>query len=210
MSMIQWQRTLACRLVRHACAVLRPTRPLWASAMERELEHIPTHFQTLVWALGCVRASYMERYFRNFRPALYAFAVGVAFAATDELLTGVLAARPYPHWYLTFAKAHRHLSLELWSVIALTLPVALIAAGFGAMLARIAKVSALTLPFVSLSAWALYALLPLPALYDAPLRLLWEAFVLWPTSTIAGIILPGCGFVLGYRLARPRPSYRGI
>jgi hypothetical protein len=26
--------------------------------------------------------------------------------------------------------------------------------------------------------------------------------LVWPTSTVAGIILPGCGLVLGYRLAR--------
>jgi hypothetical protein len=93
----------------------------------------------------------MERYLSRSRPLLTAIVVGLAFAFLDELITGVLAAVAWPHWYLVFAKAHRHLSLELWSIVAVTLPIALLAAGFGALLARLANASKIVLPCASIA-----------------------------------------------------------
>ena len=75
-----WQRRFALRLVRHAAGVLRASRPEWAAALESELEHVPGHYRALMWAIGCVRASYMERYLGRSRPLLIAIAVGLAFA----------------------------------------------------------------------------------------------------------------------------------
>jgi hypothetical protein len=124
-----WQRRLALRWVRHAAAVLRASRPEWAAALESELQHVPGRYRALMWAAGCVRASYAERYLARSRPLLTAVAVGLAFALLDELVTGVIAAIAWSHWYVMFAKAHRHLSLELWSIVVVTLPIALLAVG---------------------------------------------------------------------------------
>jgi hypothetical protein len=197
-----WQRRFALRFVRHAAGVLRASRPEWAAALESELEHVPGHNRALLWAVGCVRASYTERYLGRSRPLLTAIAVGLAFALLDELVTGVIAAVAWPHWYVVFAKAHRHLSLELWSVVAVTLPIALIAAAFGALLARLANASKIMLPCASIAVWVIYWLVPISTTSDVPLRALWDDFLRSPTSYVAGIILPSCGFFLGFCRAR--------
>jgi hypothetical protein len=197
-----WQRRFAQRLVRHAAAVLRASRPEWAAALESELEHVPGRYRALMWAVGCVRASYIERYLGRSRPLLTAIAVGLAFALLDELVTGVIAAVPWPHWYVVFAGTHKHLSLELWSIVAETLPITLIGAGFGALLARLANSSKTVLPCVSIAVWVLYWLVPIPALCVVPLRVVWDAILLAATSNVASIILPGCALFLGFCRAR--------
>jgi len=200
MSAASWQRGLARRLVRHAAKVLRPAEPSWSAAMEMELEHIPKDSQALAWAFGCLRASYTRRYFKHHAAFLAAVAVGVAYAFADELLSGVLAARPYPRWYVAFARAHKHLSLELW-FSAQMLPSALLAGSFGVVLARLAKGSSTNLPLISLGVWVLYALLPLPGICNVPLGGVWESFRLWPISSIARVVVPSCALVFGYRLS---------
>jgi hypothetical protein len=208
-----WQRRCALHLVRHAAAVLRSTRPDWAAALEHELEHVPGHYRALIWALGCVRASYRERYLGRSRPLLTAVAMGLAFAVLSELVTGIIAAVAWPHWYVEFARTHRHLSLELWSIFAGSLPIALLAAGFGMLLARLANGFRLTLPCVSIAVWMLYWLIPIRTICDVPLRVLWDSFLRSPTSYVAGIVLPGCALFLGFCRARafqpqnrPEPS----
>jgi hypothetical protein len=196
-----WQRRCALHLVRHAAAVLRSTRPDWAAALENELEHVPGHYRALIWAAGCVRAGYMERYGRS-RPLLIAIAIGLVFAVLNELVTGMIAAVAWPHWYAVFARTHRHLSLELWSIFATTLPLALLAAGFGVLLARLANASRLTLPCTSIAVWMFYWLIPIPTTCDVPLRTLWDDFLRSPTSYVAGIVLPGCALLLGFYRAR--------
>jgi hypothetical protein len=144
----------------------------------------------------------MERYLSRSRPLLTAIVVGLAFAFLDELITGVLAAVAWPHWYLVFAKAHRHLSLELWSIVAVTLPIALLAAGFGALLARLANASKIVLPCASIAVWVIYWFVPMPSTCVVPLRVLWDDFLRSPTSYVAGFILPACALFLGFRRAR--------
>lgn len=54
-------RRLARGIVRHAARILRPVRPVWSEAMEREFEHIDSNHGAVIWAVGCVWASYLER-----------------------------------------------------------------------------------------------------------------------------------------------------
>lgn len=197
-----WQRRFARRLVRHAKHVMHPARPAWSAVMESELEHVPGDYQSLLWAIGCVRASYMERFYGRSRSVLTAITVGIVFAILDELLRGVLAAMAWPHWYVSFARAHKHLGLEVWFV-AMILPVALMAAGFGVLLARLVKGSSIALPCISIGVWVIYtfvrALVPAA---DIPLQTLWDDFLRFPTSYVAGIVLPTCAMLLGYRRAQ--------
>jgi hypothetical protein len=197
-----WQRRLALRLVRHAAAVLRASRPEWAAALESELEHVPGHYRALRWAAGCVRASYMERYIGRSRPVFTAIGVGLAFAFLNELVTGVIVALAWPHWYVVFAMAHRHLSLELWSIVAVSLPSALIGAAMGAALARLASASKIVLPCISIGVWMMYWLVPIPAICVVPLRVLWDDVLRSPTSYAASIILPVSALFLGFCGAR--------
>jgi hypothetical protein len=199
-----WQRRCALRLVRHAAGVLRGSRPEWAAALESELEHVPGNYRALMWAVGCVRASYMERYVGRWRPLLTAVAVGLAFAVLDELVSGVIAAVAWPHWYVVFARAHKHLSLELWSIVAVSLPIALLAVGCGVLLARLANASKILLPCIALAVWALYWFVPVPAACACvvPLRALWDDFLRSPTSYVAGFVLPACALLLGFCCAR--------
>jgi hypothetical protein len=197
-----WQRRIALRLVRHAARVLRTARPEWSEALESELNHVPGHYRALMWAIGCVRASYRERYLDRSRPLLAAIAVGLVFALLDEFVSGTLAAVAWPQWYVAFAGSHRHLSLELWSIVAVTLPIALLAAGSGALLARVSNTSRIMLPWASIGVWVIYLLVPTPGPCVVALRVLWEDLVRSPTSSIAGVVLPGCALIVGFRRTR--------
>jgi hypothetical protein len=118
----RWQRRLARRLVGHAEMVLLPIRPSWAGVLKSELEHVPADPQALRWAVGCLWASYMERYFGRLRSLLAAIAIGVVFALLSERIAGIMAARPWPHWYVAFGRMHKHFSLELWFTVTVILP----------------------------------------------------------------------------------------
>jgi hypothetical protein len=54
-------RQIAMRLTAHAQRMLPPARAEWANAIRNEIDHIPGGRAALVWALGCVFASYRER-----------------------------------------------------------------------------------------------------------------------------------------------------
>jgi hypothetical protein len=199
---LSWQRRLAMALIRHAAYVLRPTRPEWSEALKGELAHVPGNYRVLTWALGCVRASYFERYLGRSWPVLAAIAVGLVFAVVDEFVTGAIAAVAWPHWYTAFATMHKHMGLEIWWVVAETLPIACIAAGFGGLLARLAKASSMALPCVSIAAWVIYALLPVPSSCIVLLRTLWEDFLRFPISNVASVILPISALILGFHRFR--------
>jgi hypothetical protein len=47
-------RRLASRLIAHACRVLPKRRADWARAMRNEIEHLPTDYAALRWAVGAV------------------------------------------------------------------------------------------------------------------------------------------------------------
>ena len=171
--------------------------------MESELEHVPGDYQSLMWAIGRVRASYMERFFGRSRSVLTAITVGIVFAILDEFVRGGLAAMAWPHWYVSFARAHKHLGLELWS-IAMILPVALMAAGFGCLLARLVKGSSIALPCVSIGVWVFYTFVPAlaPGACIVSLQTLWDDFLRSPTSYVVGIVLPTSALLLGFRRAQ--------
>jgi hypothetical protein len=54
-------RHLAVLLAAHAEKALPPCRADWAKAMRNEIHHISGNGAALIWALGCVFASYRER-----------------------------------------------------------------------------------------------------------------------------------------------------
>lgn len=213
-----WKRQLAQHLVRHAEKMLSPVRPRWTGVLQSELEHVPEGLRALRWAVGCVWASYRERYWSKGRSLLAAIGVGVVFAFLDIPAVGFMAARPMPHWYGAFARAHKHLGLELWLTL-MGLPTALIAAMCGLLLGQLAARKATTwLPFLSLAVWQLYGLgveiRSSTAICPFSFRSLWEAEALLPASAIIGIVLPACALVLGFRLIQirqdmgKRSSYR--
>jgi hypothetical protein len=201
-----WKRRVARRLVRHAGAVLYPVRPEWSAVHENELEHVPDDHPALMWAVGCVWASYLERYLGKSRSLLAATAAGMLFAFLAEAITGRLAAVAWPHWYIGFARAHRHVGLELWSIVALTVPMAVLAAACGLVLRSFAGKSSIALPCLAVLVWQLNDVVV--DIYSAPadcpftLRSLWESFTIFPTSSWVGIALPACALVIGFRLAK--------
>jgi hypothetical protein len=54
-------RHLAVRIADHAAQASPRSRAEWASAMRAELEHISRDDAALMWAVGCIFASYSER-----------------------------------------------------------------------------------------------------------------------------------------------------
>ena len=137
---------------------------------------------------------------------LAATAVGVVFAFLDEEITGRLAAKAWPHWYIQFARTHKHLGLELSSIVALTLPVAVLAAGSGVLLGSLARKSSIALPCFSVLVWQLYNvgvdIYSAPAICPFTMRSLWDPFIIFPTSSIVAIALPACALMLAFRLTR--------
>ena len=61
MSALRGWRRLAVRLARHAALALPVAPSPWAEAMRRELEYIEDDRAALIWAFGCVLASYKAR-----------------------------------------------------------------------------------------------------------------------------------------------------
>jgi len=141
---------------------------------------------------------------------LAAIAVGISFALLDEVVMGLLAATPWPRWYVPFARAHKHLGLELWRISA-TLPIAAIATVFGFLLARLTNGRSMALPCMSIGVWALYMFVPwlLPAECSVPLRALWEDFLRFQASSIVGIVVPTCTLLLGFRFGFRITTARG-
>lgn len=203
-----WRRRIARQLVRHAERVLHPIRPEWSAALKSELEHVPNDHRALMWAVGCVRVSYVERYFARSRALLAATAVGILFALQDDAIMGRLAAQVWPHWYTQFARLHKHLGLELWSIMAFTLPTAALAGACGMLLGRVAGKSSIALPCLSVLVWQLYNV-GADIYFSSPIspftmRSVWEGLTIAPTSAVLGVALPACALALGFRLTRGR------
>jgi hypothetical protein len=183
---------------------LRPTRPEWSDALSSELEHISDDHQALIWAAGCIGASYKERYCSGLRYFVVAAAVGIAYELLDEAITGIVAAQAWPRWYIPFARLHRHLSLELWEILASVLPSTLEAAGFGLLLARLTPRTSITLPCLSLGVY--FTCLYGSGIYwvvvtcSNPLRVLWESWALLPASSATSVILPVCAMLLAFHI----------
>jgi hypothetical protein len=121
---------------------------------------------------------------------------------------GFLAARPYPQWYLSMLQDHKHLRYELWGVVAMAAPVALVAAAFGVALARIAKNYSMTVPLVAVGAWLFCRLVLIPVLWDDSISAIGEAIHYFPASMIAGIVLPALALLFTYRQMTRAAKYR--
>jgi hypothetical protein len=213
MSSSSWQYVLARLLIRHAKKVLHPLSPTWADAMEAEMQHLDEPHGALKWALGCVRASYAERYARGAaRPLLSAVVFGALFGLLSELLTGFMAARSWPGWYVAFSKSHRHLALELWSMVVL-LPVMVVAFGIGLLGARMTRRFSTAWAYLYLGIYVLYVWAPvlIPGLRGSlPLLCLWQDIQRSPASYLAGLLLPCAALCYGFRVGRRLASIPSI
>lgn len=198
-----WKRQLAQRLVEHAEGVLSPVRPDWAGVLQSELQHVAHDSQALRWAVGCVWASYRARYGVGSRSLLCAIAVGILFAFLSISVMGWMAARAWPHWYTVFAHSHKHLALELWFALEM-LPITLVAAACGALLAVAGRSVSIAFPVVSLGVWQIYLLTDniysAPAICPFSFRNYWQGFVSDPISSAIGLALPAAALVLGFHL----------
>jgi len=203
-----WKHQLARNLVRRAEKVVSPICRRWTRVLRSEVEHVPEDLRPLTWAVGCVWARYRERYWSKGRSLLAVIGVGVLFAFLDIPVGCFMAARPMPHWYGTFASAHKHFGLELWLTL-MRLPSALIGAPCGLLSGQFADRRTMTwLPFLSLAVWQLYGLgdeiRSSTAIYPFSFTSLWEADSLFPSSSIIGIVLPACALMIGFRLIQMR------
>jgi hypothetical protein len=132
-------------------------------------------------------------------------AVGIAFGFAEVYALGFLAARPYPHWYVLALQDHKHFRFELWGVVVMAAPVALLGAACGAALARIAKNYSTTVPLVAVGAWLVCRLILIPVLWDdEPISTLRDEFRYVPISMLAGMVLPALALFLAYRKLTPR------
>lgn len=61
-------RHLAARLIKHAARMLPDGRASWGQAMEQQVHYIDGNPEALLWAAGCVLASYAEQLRAQFRP----------------------------------------------------------------------------------------------------------------------------------------------
>ena len=133
-------------------------------------------------------------------------AVGIAFGFAEVYALGFLAARPYPHWYVLALQDHKHFRFELWGVVVIAAPVALLGAACGAALAQIAKNYSMTVPLVAVGAWLVCRLILIPVLRDdEPISTLRDEIRYVPISMLAGMVLPALALFLAYRKLTPRP-----
>lgn len=127
-------------------------------------------------------------------------AVGIAFGFAEVYALGFLAARPYPHWYVLALQDHKHFRFELWGVVVMAAPVALLGAACGAALARIAKNYSMTVPLVAVGAWLVCRLILIPVLWDdEPISTLRAEIRYVPISMLAGMVLPALALFLAHR-----------
>jgi ABC-type phosphate/phosphonate transport system permease subunit len=133
-----------------------------------------------------------------------AAAVGFSLSIAEVYALGFLAARPYPHWYVSVLQDHKHLRYELWGVVAMAAPVALLAATFGVALALLAKKYSMTVPLVAVGAWLFCRLVLVPLLWDEPISALGDEIRYVPVSMLAGVVLPALALSFAYRrMTRP-------
>ncbi len=198
-----WRRRAARRLVQHAGRILRPTRPEWSDALSSELDHIPDDHHALLWAAGCVRASYKDRYFGHVRSLLAAAAIGVAYELLDDTISGILAAQPWPRWYSAFARVHKHLSLSCGRFLQASYPVHSLRQVWGRYWDVWRRGASLALPGLSLGVWFVCSLgaevYGFATVCDYPMLTLWESWTRSPALSVAGVILPAGAMLLTFR-----------
>jgi hypothetical protein len=88
-------RALAHRIARHAAAVIAPIRPTQADAVLAEIASIERSSEALLWAMGCVAASYRQRA-RLVTLASFTFRLGTGLACASFGLTHIMLAGVHP------------------------------------------------------------------------------------------------------------------
>ncbi len=121
--------------------------------------------------------------------------IGVTGSFVRIRLLGMLAARPYPHWYIPWAQVHRHLASQLWWVAAALLPSVLVAVLFGAMFPMAWRRRASTkLVLAAAGAWLAYeccaSVIADVQVCIYPVQCFFEPFRLDPVGSVLGVLMP--------------------
>ena len=83
---------LAARLIRHASRVMPHKHSTWADAMRSEFEHTKDQPGALVWAFGCIFASYRCRVTELHARFAHQMLTGIAVCGLAALLAGYAIA----------------------------------------------------------------------------------------------------------------------
>jgi hypothetical protein len=146
----------------------------------------------------------------SLRAVSFAVLIGIAFATAVEYAYGYLAARPWPIWYGSWAHNHKHLALELGTMVIQVLPIALLAAVAGVVLARLARSTSMIVPLIALAVWLLGMVWLLPLWQGVAWREQWRDYQylaqLWPVSTLAGVVLPSLAMIYAFRRYPGQPA----
>lgn len=174
--------SLAARLLDHAAHVMPPSRREWVRGMRAELAHIPTPVAAAAFALGCVRASYMQRIqdmltlIRLGRWALAGYAVVCAgcyllvallyghVKTTPGISPQDLGSDPGTAQSLSFAQGY-----PAWQLAAFVLISALLAVGAVQLVRRRSSALVVIAPSVAVAALISVLDLRLPGAADWPL-----------------------------------------
>jgi hypothetical protein len=136
---------------------------------------------------------------------LAAIAIGVAAAFVRDRLVGFLAARPWPSWYIPWARAHKHLALELSWVVMSLLPSVLVAMAFGALLAKLLRGASTRFVLVAAGAWLAFDIgddvIVCTQLCRHPVPCIVEPFQLTPLASGLSLLVPAAT-LLGYSWVR--------
>jgi hypothetical protein len=130
---------------------------------------------------------------------LVAAGFGVVFAVAELFVTGVLAAMAVPQWYIPFLMAHKHLAFQFWSIVEMSLPIAILAALCGAGLAKLEYRYWWAAPLFAVATWLLCRLVFIPAVVGEPFLAVADAIHYFPIATLAGMLLPALALPLAYR-----------
>jgi hypothetical protein len=130
---------------------------------------------------------------------LVAAVFGSVFAVVELFVNGVLAAIAIPRWYVPFLMAHKHLAFQFWSIVEMSVPIAILAAICGVGLAKLEYRYWLAAPLFAVVTWLLCRLVFIPAVVGEPLLTIADAIHYFPIATVAGMLLPALALPLAYR-----------
>jgi hypothetical protein len=130
---------------------------------------------------------------------LAAIAIGLAAAIVRECLVGFLAARPWPRWYIPWARAYKHLALELSWVVMSLLPSVLVAMAFGALLAKLLRGASTRFVLVTAGAWLAFDIggdvIACTQICLHPVPCILEPFRLTPLASGLSLLVPAAALL---------------
>jgi hypothetical protein len=100
--------------------------------------------------------------------------------------------------------AHKHLAFQLWSILEMSLPIAILAAICGIGLAKLEYRYWLAAPLFAVATWLLCGFVVIPAVVGEPFLAVADAIHYFPLATLAGMLLPALALPLAYRATKRR------